>query len=546
MRKIISLLLAAVLLAGLFGCAAEPEPVSEPEPAAEETAIKLYDGFVSETLPKIYIDTRNGILPDDNSLVIQDKGKGTGGTTPVYDFIDCLVTVTDCEGWEMENVLAQVKVRGNFTSTYPKRPLRIRFAKKQSMLGLADGMKFKNWVLLAEYKDPSMLRNSSVAYMANSLFSTTGNYCTDVRFVEVYINSEYNGMYVLAEQQQVNEGRVNVPKAKDPANYDESRVTEEKLAELHNVKIGYFIEYDGYYTEEPELQRFSVKYSTLLRPNGQTFLPNSAANDPVEGEVDDEGSSAGGGGISNRETGFTIKSDVYFEEQNEFITKCVQTVWDVIYDACYGDHSDLEAHPYHTMDDDGNYVNAPGIKSAEEAVASVVDIDSLVDLYIISEICQDNDISWSSFFFSIDMSPEGDHLLRYTAPWDFDSGLGLTSGDTSDTTELFAMNSDNAWLVVWYYQDWFWLRVKDRWDEAKTAGVFAGVLDFIDNCAETYADAFAKNYELWPTLENPVEMSQNTKGYKVHAEAADQLRNWLADRFYNLDKLIDAKAEEYS
>ena len=207
-------------------------------------------------------------------------------------------------------------------------------------------------------------------------------------------------------------------------------------------------------------------------------------------------------------------------------------------DATYGKHDDLAANPYHTMDDDGNYVEAPQFTSAQEAVASVVNVPSLVDMYILQEICQDNDIAWSSFYFSLDMSPEGDHLLTYTAPWDFDSGFGSTN---TTNTALYAMESDNPWLVVWYGQDWFWQLVKARWDEAKEAGVFSGILDYIDSCATLYADAYAKNFSLWNTLENPVEGF--TKGYKTHAEAAAQLKSWLSGRFDNLERLFNERAK---
>ena len=43
---------------------------------------------------------------------------------------------------------AQVKVRGNWTTSYEKKPLRIKFAEKQSMGELNGGQAFKNWLLL--------------------------------------------------------------------------------------------------------------------------------------------------------------------------------------------------------------------------------------------------------------------------------------------------------------------------------------------------------------------------------------------------------------
>lgn len=45
---------------------------------------------------------------------------------------------------------AQLKARGNWTLNYPKKTLRIKFEKKQNLLGLNGGREYKNWVLLAE------------------------------------------------------------------------------------------------------------------------------------------------------------------------------------------------------------------------------------------------------------------------------------------------------------------------------------------------------------------------------------------------------------
>ena len=356
----------------------------------------------------------------------------------------------------------------------------------------------------------------------------------------------------------------------------------------------------------------------MTRPNGQTFLPNSAGNDPDAAEGEGAGGSFGGqanpagqsggqgsenaqpanpwasngdpaapnqgnneggenngsanpengnawasrggnfdrgnsnggnfnredssgGGFSmNRLTGFTIKSDIYFEEQRDFLQHALQTIWDVLWDAVYADHSDLSAHPYLTMDADGNCVPAPEIATAYDAVAAVVDVDSLIDMYILQEIAEDNDLSWSSFFFSLDMSPEGNHLLTYTAPWDFDSGFGYVG----DNDGLFAMNSDNPWLVIFYDQGWFWQRVNARWDEAAAAGVFAGVLDMIDTLAQVHQDAYDRNLSRWP--EGGSEMawggSYGGRNTPTHAQSAASLRAWLEERIRNLDQLIDQRA----
>ena len=110
----------------------------------------------------------------------------------------------------LNNVSGKVKVRGNYTSSYDKKPIRIKFDKKQKMLGLNNDNELKSWVLLANWKDSSMLRDASAFYLANALLESDGYYSSDFRFVKVYLNDSYNGVYLLVEQQQINKYRYNL------------------------------------------------------------------------------------------------------------------------------------------------------------------------------------------------------------------------------------------------------------------------------------------------------------------------------------------------
>jgi len=537
MKRIIAFLLA-------LACTGAFLPANAAGPA-----IELYDYYAVETLPKIYIETENGLALDDPSLIKPDEKTGTRGELPVYDYVNAAVTVRDCEGYEFEAAAARVRIRGNYTATYPKHPMRIKFDRAWAMCGLNDGQAMKNWVLLAEYKDSSLLRNSTIFYIANSLYSTTGNYCTDFRNVEVYINGEYYGLYVLCEQQQVNEYRVDLPEPTDPEDLHTDDLTEQELAALKDGHTGYLLEYDGYYFNEDPSVTFSIRYDEVTRPNGQTFLPSSAANEPRADDGGASGEASRGFGFfgfgrgvlgDTRQTGFTIKSDIYYEEQNAFIRHTMQTVWDVLYDAVYTDHSDLSVHPYHTMDGDGNYIAAPAITTAYDAVASVVDVDSLVDMYILQELAQDGDLDWSSIFFAVDMSPEGSRKLVYTAPWDFDSAFN------GSTDRLYVMNDDNPWFVLFYGQDWFWQRLSARWDEGREAGIFTGVIEMLDTVTAVNADAYDRNAERWSRsgIGSPGpsgEVSGETGN--AHVRAEESLRSWLEARISALDGLIDMMAE---
>ncbi|MCC8407557.1 CotH kinase family protein [Mucilaginibacter sp. UR6-1] len=102
----------------------------------------------------------------------------------------------------------QIKGRGNSTWGHPKKPYRLKFNDKTAVLGIGAA---KNWVLLANYSDKTLMRTS----IAFSLGKKLGvGFTPDSRFIEVVLNGEYIGSYLLTEQVEVHENRVNVPELK--------------------------------------------------------------------------------------------------------------------------------------------------------------------------------------------------------------------------------------------------------------------------------------------------------------------------------------------
>ncbi len=486
--------------------------------APQINSITNYNYFATTDIPRIDIATDGGLAIDDKSLI---KGWKVPEAVYEYNYIGAQVSVSNCEGYGMENIAAQVKVRGNYTSTYPKKPIRIKFDKKQNMCGLNGEEKFKNWVLLAEYKDGSMLRNSVAFYLGNSILESDGFYCTDFRYVEVYLNGAYNGLYLLVEQQEVKSDRIDLPEAIDPEDEPDN-------PNLKNVKIGYSIEYDGYYYTEKSSEIFDINYDKVYFENRSWMNPS--------------------------QRGFTIKSDVYFEEQRAFIQKCVQNIWDIVYDATYKPHKDLEAEPFYTLNADGEKVVDKTIKTPREAVEKVIDVRSLVDTFIINEICQDADLGWSSFYMSLDMSETGNRLLTFEAPWDFDSALGNSVG-TND--KFFSLNKSNhgsgsvtpnPWLMILGRETWFWTHVQAKWNALEEANTFTNLYAMIDYFATNYTEVYAKNYQKWPQcIGHKLEGQQQdiVATFKTQAQAAEYLKNWTTERINNLDGLIDKKVKEF-
>ena len=500
--------------------------------------INLYNYSTADEMAEIHIDTANGLAIDDASLIKPNEHKGKDGEIAVYDSVGATISVNHCEDkYAMNAVPGKVKVRGNYTSTYAKKPIRIKFDSKQKMLGLNNDNKYKSWVLLANWKDTSLLRDASAFYLGNALVESDGYYTSDFRFVKVYLNGAYNGVYLLVEQQEIATTRVNIPESKSASD---------------SINTGYFLEFDGYYKNEPNNQKFTVTYNDVKTGNN----------------------------------GFTVSNDIMNDNQYNFIKKVTQNIWNVVYDALKKSHTNLSTSPYHTIDDNGDYVTDTTITSAREAVSRVIDINSLVNMYILHDILEDRDIGFSSFYFALDFSSSGNHKLTYTAPWDFDYAVGnntfenamranlntqklmndgrltysgrkyklkntatLSKTDFSFTNKdgLYCQRTDNPWFVVFSNEQWLWDMIYTRWNDAKDKGLFTGVLDMIDTMTTKYETDYNENFKKWSqslgiTLS---ALQPDIVTYFVNQKQASQyLHIWLEARLDGLNTAYKNKASK--
>lgn len=151
----------------------------------EDTVINVYADYETYELPIVNINADEAI-------------------TSKEEYVDMTFDIINCED-ELEGIEGGIRLRGNSTRRYDKKPYRIKFDKKQSLFGLD---KAKSWVLLAEYIDPSALHNYTAFSLANNMEGLS--FTPTPHKVNVYLNGEYIGLYTLCEQVQENEGRIDI------------------------------------------------------------------------------------------------------------------------------------------------------------------------------------------------------------------------------------------------------------------------------------------------------------------------------------------------
>ncbi len=139
-------------------------------------------------LPKISINTQN-----------------LSSITSKEEYTNCNITIDGNKHYKDYSGTARIRGRGNSTWLwYDKKPYRIKLDEKSEILGLDAN---KDWVLLANYRDPTHLMNAISFRMSEYMGFKFTNH---TRFVEVTLNGDYIGLYQLTEQIEVAKSRVDI------------------------------------------------------------------------------------------------------------------------------------------------------------------------------------------------------------------------------------------------------------------------------------------------------------------------------------------------
>ena len=180
--------------------------------------------FDESNLPLVVIDTYGVGIPDEPRIpaymgIINNES----GNNHINDeFNDYNGNIT-------------IERRGNSSQWNDKTPYRFETVdnlgenNNVELLGMPEE---NDWVLYAPWQDKSLIRNALAYQLSNEI----GRYASKCRFVELYLNDEYQGIYVLMEKIKRDENRVNISKL----NADE--------ISGDDVTGGYILKFDWYFT----------------------------------------------------------------------------------------------------------------------------------------------------------------------------------------------------------------------------------------------------------------------------------------------------------
>lgn len=156
-------------------------------------SLTFEEGLEVETKDKYQVFTLYVNTADGSDITSRDEYK------------PCHIALGAKGSFSNFSALAQIRGRGNSSFLwYDKKPMRLKLNDKHKMLGLS---KAKSWVLLANYRDVTDMMNTFVFEAGEWLGLPFTNH---TRYVELFVNGDYRGVYQLTEQVQQNKNRVAV------------------------------------------------------------------------------------------------------------------------------------------------------------------------------------------------------------------------------------------------------------------------------------------------------------------------------------------------
>lgn len=449
----------------------------KPEDAANLVAYFTHastDTEETKGLPVIEINTLNGL-----SITSKDV------------YTDCYISLLDTEtGNNVVSELAEIKGRGNSTwEKFDKKPYKFKFESKQNLFGYGAE---KTWVLLADARDYSLLRNM-LALNAGGVMSELG-YTSKGQSVELYLNGVYQGVYYLCEQIQVKKNRVNITQEDDeivqgPAD------------------IGWLIEMDAWISEDQGGTSKIPSYG--ITTDGDVFV-----------RVDD--------GMYN---GYTIKDpeDILYDADGNLKEEFM------IYIQAYIKNS-LAA----VSGDDYN------------AVCELIDVKSFAQAYIIFDLFKNPDTQYSSVYFYKDV----DGKLVAAPLWDFDMSIGnvthkkncgTNAQNFRDTTYLWTAQKNTWFRELLEFQEFRDLVGQELVDNAEALRAsIAADLEY----ARAHAEAYKKNFEKWNLIGNTSatekmgawSVPNEFKSFEEWEDHLDYIKGYLEASLQNLLSVYPAPA----
>jgi subtilisin-like proprotein convertase family protein len=153
--------------------------------------------FYGTNLPLVVINTHGKLIPDDPKMMVDMKIINNGSWN------------VETDSGNIYSGLAGIELRGTSSGWMPKKSYNFetRHADSSDFNVQVLGMPSESdWILIANYSDKSLMRN----FFSYFLYNKMGNYASRMRYCDVIIDGEYQGIYLLGEKIKRDNNRVDI------------------------------------------------------------------------------------------------------------------------------------------------------------------------------------------------------------------------------------------------------------------------------------------------------------------------------------------------
>ncbi|MCL1858084.1 MAG: CotH kinase family protein [Oscillospiraceae bacterium] len=426
-------------------------------------------------------DYEIAVMPLDNGLpVISINIENNRHVTSKNKYLEAEMTITESMLNSSEDYIdglfsgeIEIKLRGHSSSGMPKKSYNIKISEKSGILDMAPA---KKWAFVANYSDKSLMRN----YIAYELYRDMGAFFSPkFRFVDLIVNGEYMGNYIIGEKVKIGKGRLDLPKIK---------------------------------TEE------TVK----IKRKGTLTIPPTSGKDLNGSYV-----------LEVNSTDKYDKGEIIFE------TKRINWRTEHFFSIKQPSEKNMSVEAYDYI---SNYVNetedaifAENFKDPKNGYRKYIDASTFIDWYIVNELFKNVD---AGFHTSVYMYKPRDGKLCMGPVWDFDIGAGnIDYAGCDDPKGWYVRYS--AWFSRLFEDEAFAKEFKDRWNEVK-ANYFGRIFTRIDETAMLLEKSQAMNFDRWKIL--GVYVWPNADGVesrRTYESEVEYLKDWLNARIDWIDKEIN-------
>lgn len=380
-------------------------------------------------IPTFFVQTQSGSVKSiHSSKQLSESGK---------------ILIMDSRGRSyFEGIIDEIHCRGN--SSFDKTEKKSYTISLNKSIDLFEMGKAKKWLLIANAFDDTLVRNASAFFIAELLKLP---YTPKFQYVDVYINGNFVGNYLLSEKVEIGKNRVNI------RNLEKEVVSLNKNCNLADTD--FFMEQQG----------------RLFSPKGYH----------IEKEPED----ISGGYLLELET-----SDRYGLEASGFLTSRMQPV--VFASPKYASYNQVSYIAGLYQDFEDAVFSADGSNPyTGKMYYEYIDVDSFARKYLLEELVKNLDASFTSqYIYKYDDSISSKF---YAGPcWDYDKSIAA-SGITEDGINL--NDPKGLYAAVQEKESDIWYALYQHKDFRKTvAAIFFKELEphLKNNCEKIFFE-YSKN-----------------------------------------------------